>query len=96
MNSARPGPLAPWSRLFRWLRGYVFKRGFLDGAHGWRIAAFCAREAFLKYQLLRALNRASQVCSASRFRILQVNSVFNGGGTDNQTLELAAVSARPG
>ena len=55
------GPLAPYGHaVFRWLRGYVFKRGFLDGAQGWRIAVFCAREAFLKYQLLRALNRAPQ------------------------------------
>ena len=28
--------------------------------------------------------------SAAPLRILQVNSVFNGGGTDNQTVELAA------
>jgi (heptosyl)LPS beta-1,4-glucosyltransferase len=55
------GPLAPYGHaVFRWLRGYLFKRGFLDGAHGWRIAVFCAREAFLKYQLLRVLNRVSQ------------------------------------
>ena len=52
------GPLAPpLHAAFRWLRGYVLKRGFLDRAQGWRIAAFCAREVFLKYQLLRELNR---------------------------------------
>jgi glycosyltransferase involved in cell wall biosynthesis len=53
------GPLSPWFHAeARWLRGYVFRCGFLDGAQGWRIAALCAREVFLKYQLLRDLNRA--------------------------------------
>ncbi len=42
---------------FRWFRGYVLKRGFLDGAQGWRIASFCAREVYLKYQLLREMHR---------------------------------------
>lgn len=52
------GLLAPeFHAAVRWLRGYVLRRGFLDGAQGWRIAAFCAREVFLKYQLLRELNR---------------------------------------
>ena len=49
-------PLAPLARsAFRWFRGYVLKRGFLDGSHGWRIAGFCAREVALKYRLLREL-----------------------------------------
>lgn len=53
------GPLSPWSHgAFRWLRGFVLRGGFLDGAQGWRIAGFCAREAALKYRRLRALNRA--------------------------------------
>jgi len=42
---------------FRWLRGYVLRRGFLDGAQGWRIANISARETALKYRLLRELNR---------------------------------------
>jgi glycosyltransferase involved in cell wall biosynthesis len=51
------GPLAPPLRAaFRWLRGYVFRRGFLDGAQGWRIAAYCAGEVRLKYRLLREFN----------------------------------------
>jgi hypothetical protein len=51
------GPLAPYLHgAFRWLRGYIFRAGFLDGAQGWRIAAFCAREVKLKYQRLRELN----------------------------------------
>ncbi|MBI5774659.1 MAG: glycosyltransferase family 2 protein [Verrucomicrobia bacterium] len=53
------GPLAPFTHAaFRWLRGYLIKRGFLDGAQGWRIAQFSAREVFLKYQLLREMSRA--------------------------------------
>ena len=53
--------LAPaFHAAFRWLRGYILRRGFLDGAQGWRIAALCARETFLKYQLLGKLNRASE------------------------------------
>lgn len=52
------GAVAPYAHaVFRWLRGYLLRRGFLDGPQGWRIAAFSAREVFLKYQLLRQLNR---------------------------------------
>lgn len=40
---------------FRWLRNYVLRAGFLDGAQGWHIAKMCAYEAFLKYALLREL-----------------------------------------
>jgi glycosyltransferase involved in cell wall biosynthesis len=48
--------LAPFTHAaFRWLRCYILKRGFLDGPQGWRIASFCAREVFLKYQLLREM-----------------------------------------
>lgn len=51
-------PFAPWWHAgFRWLRGYVLRRGFLDGAQGGQIARICAREVFLKYQLLRELNQ---------------------------------------
>lgn len=57
-QSQAAGPFSPWTHAtLRWLRGYVLRRGFLDGAHGWRIAALCAREVFLKYQLLRKLRR---------------------------------------
>lgn len=52
------GVLAPYTHAaFRWLRGYVLKRGFLDGPQGWRIAAFCAREVCWKYRLLQEMNR---------------------------------------
>lgn len=49
-------PLAPAGHaVFRWLRSYVLRRGFLDGKQGWIIARISARETFLKYQLLRKL-----------------------------------------
>lgn len=47
----------PLHAAFRWLRGYVFRRGFLDGAQGRRIAALCALETYWKYDFLRELNR---------------------------------------
>ena len=46
---------------FRWLRGYVLKRGFLDGTQGWRIANISAREVALKYRLLRELNQRAHL-----------------------------------
>ncbi len=45
--------------LFRWIRGFILRRGFLDGARGLQIANFCAREVFLKYRLLREIHRHS-------------------------------------
>jgi glycosyltransferase involved in cell wall biosynthesis len=52
------GPLsAPLHALARLAKGYVLKRGFLDGAVGWDIAAGNAREVWLKYELLRHYNR---------------------------------------
>ena len=61
-SGKRGGLLAPWLHgIFRWLRGYVVRGGFLDGRQGWRIAALNAREVYLKYRLLRLLNRAGVV-----------------------------------
>jgi hypothetical protein len=54
----RAGPGSPaLHAVFRWVRGYVLRRGFLDGRQGWRIAAISARETALKYRLLRELRR---------------------------------------
>jgi glycosyltransferase involved in cell wall biosynthesis len=39
----------------RFVRGFVFKRGFLDGAAGFDVARGNAREVALKYRLLRAM-----------------------------------------
>ena len=38
----------PW----RFFRGLVLRRGFLDGVRGWRIAWCCAKETAMKYRLL--------------------------------------------
>lgn len=46
--------LAPISRaVFKLLRGYVLRGGFLDGRIGWGIAWRNAREVYRKYKLLR-------------------------------------------
>jgi glycosyltransferase involved in cell wall biosynthesis len=51
----------PWSgplhALARLGKGFVLKRGFLDGAVGWDVATGNACEVWLKYDLLRKLNR---------------------------------------
>ena len=55
------GPLAaPLHAAARFFKGYVLKLGFLDGAVGWEVASGNAREVWLKYTLLRKLNRGSQ------------------------------------
>ncbi len=55
-NGKRAGPLAPFGHAaFRWFRGFVIKRGFLDGTQGLTIANYSAREVFIKYQMLRKL-----------------------------------------
>jgi glycosyltransferase involved in cell wall biosynthesis len=55
------GPLSPLLHAAaRFLKGYVLKLGFLDGAVGWDVAAGNAREVWLKYTLLRKLNRAAE------------------------------------
>ncbi len=53
-------PLAPsFHAVFRWLRGYVLRRGFLDGEQGRRIASFCAWETLLKYRYLQQMRRST-------------------------------------
>ena len=42
--------------LIHFLKGYILRRGFLDGAHGFIIACTCAFGAFLKYAKLWELN----------------------------------------
>jgi glycosyltransferase involved in cell wall biosynthesis len=44
----------------RWVRGYLFRGGFLDGAQGRQIARLTAREVNLKYRLLRQMNIAAR------------------------------------
>ena len=38
--------------MFRFIKGYVLRGGFLDGAHGFMIATMAAYGAFLKYAKL--------------------------------------------
>lgn len=47
------GPLRGFWRFFR---GYVLRRGFLDGSLGWKIAVANGAEVALKYRLLREAN----------------------------------------
>jgi len=48
------GPVHALGRLGK---GYFLKSGFLDGTVGWDIAVGNAREVWLKYELLRKMNR---------------------------------------
>ncbi len=49
--------ISPYSHAaFRWFRGFILRRGFLDGRQGWQIANYCAREVHRKYQILRELS----------------------------------------
>ena len=55
------GPLSPVAHgVFRWLRGYVLRAGFLDGPQGLQIANMSAHETVTKYRLLRKLNQAGR------------------------------------
>ena len=56
----RAGPLAgPLRALWRFLRGYILRRGFLDGSLGFKVAMANGREVALKYRLLREHRRAN-------------------------------------
>jgi glycosyltransferase involved in cell wall biosynthesis len=49
------------SPLFRFVRDYFFKAGFLDGSAGFTIAWLTAKEVRLKYQILRDLQKNSGI-----------------------------------
>ena len=56
------GRTASWAApflhaVFRWIRGYVLRGGFLDGHLGLRIANYSAHEVWLKYRTLRNLTK---------------------------------------
>ena len=42
------------------IKGYLLKLGFLDGAEGFRIARFTARQSYLKYVKLIQLHREAK------------------------------------
>jgi len=51
-------PLSPITRgIWKFIRGYFLKLGFLDGKIGFQIALSNAKETYLKYQLLRELSQ---------------------------------------
>lgn len=53
-------PLGPFLRgTWKFFRGLILKKGFLDGAIGWRVAWSNAREVFIKYQKLRTRHEPS-------------------------------------
>lgn len=46
------------SPVFRFIRDFVIKRGFLDGKYGWTIALITSQEVSMKYKKLYALQRS--------------------------------------
>lgn len=55
----KAGPVKRWlSPIAKFVQGYLFQFGFLDGWAGWKIATLSARAVFLKYRKLHALDRA--------------------------------------
>ena len=48
------------SPAVKWLRNYVFKRGFLDGRAGWTICRISALETGWKYRALRELEKTAR------------------------------------
>jgi hypothetical protein len=49
---------ALWRTIDRFVRSYVLKRGFLDGATGWFVAWMAGKYQWLSYRKYRALRRA--------------------------------------
>ena len=49
--------------MARWLRDYIWRKGFLDGQAGWDIAAITFREVVLKYALLREKMKQKRILS---------------------------------
>jgi glycosyltransferase involved in cell wall biosynthesis len=45
------------SAIFNFLKNYIFKLGFLDGAAGYRCAVMMAQYTYRKYELLEEMNR---------------------------------------
>lgn len=42
---------------FKFVKGYVFKGGFIDGKAGWQVAVHSARATYLKYTKLQKMRR---------------------------------------
>lgn len=56
-EAGRRNGSAPLHAFARFVKGFVLKGGWMDGAIGWDIAMGNAREVWLKYHLLEKLNR---------------------------------------
>ena len=55
----KAGPVKRWlSPVAKFVQGYLFQLGLLDGWAGWKIATLRARDVYLKYHKLHALNNA--------------------------------------
>jgi len=50
-------PAAFFRGIWKFLRGFIVKKGFLDGAIGFQIAVSNAKETYLKYSLLSSLKK---------------------------------------
>lgn len=64
-KSSRQGKRSPMSAvifkpMWTFIRGWLFKGGFLDGRQGWVVARMTAFYTFVKYVRLRELNRNKQ------------------------------------
>jgi glycosyltransferase involved in cell wall biosynthesis len=53
-----------FSPVWRFIKGYFFKLGFLDGKYGFIIAKHTAHQAFLKYKKLNNLYKQKEKASA--------------------------------
>jgi glycosyltransferase involved in cell wall biosynthesis len=58
-NGKKSGGMDLWFRpWWRFLRGYVLRRGFLDGWQGYAVARLAAQEVFLRYAKVREAQAA--------------------------------------
>ena len=55
------------------MRGFLIKRGFLDGGVGWKVARVCAKGTFLRYYM------AGKLLASGRGRIIDQRTKIIGG-----------------
>ena len=61
-NGRKAGVVKRWSSpVAKFIQGYLFQLGFLDGWAGWKIATLSARAVYLKYSKLSQLNRGGTI-----------------------------------
>jgi glycosyltransferase involved in cell wall biosynthesis len=59
-----------FSPLFKFLRNYVIKLGFLDGYYGWLICIRSARATYLKYDKLKMIQVSLQGQQSSKSKVV--------------------------